>query len=217
MSDKALMNRATLELTQKLQMHFPTDIPPDVLQAWNGSPKEVIQARLAEVFGRMPVAQELLQFLGTVTIPATTEPFIAQDEFVEDTSSDAKVKIVFLDSDFKEWFLGKTEEPIQETVLCYHKLTEPSVYGPIIAELGGESKSETTLAQIFALMKIQRNGEAGALLSTGYANIFYVRGANNLLRAVVVCWVGGGWRVDADSVEDPDGWSDGSRVFSSNS
>lgn len=216
MSDKAL-SRAALELTQKIQMHFPPDINPDVLRAWNGCPKEVIQASLAEVFGRMPAAEQepLLKFLGTVTIPATNEPFITKDRFVVDTSSDASVKISFLGSNFEKWFLGKIEEPIQESILRYHKLIESSVDVPIIAELGGETKAETTLAKIFALMEIQKNGEAGALFNNGYANIFYVRDVNGLLRTVLVRWDVDGWCVNAYSLGYPSRWCGGYRVFSS--
>jgi hypothetical protein len=55
-SDKAL-NSATLELTQKLQMHFPRDIAPDVLKAWNGYSTDLLTECLAGVFGKMPTEQ----------------------------------------------------------------------------------------------------------------------------------------------------------------
>ena len=55
-SDKAL-NSATLELTQKLQMHFPRDIAPDVLKEWNGYSTDLLTECLAGVFGKMPTEQ----------------------------------------------------------------------------------------------------------------------------------------------------------------
>ena len=53
MNDTAL-NNVTLELTQKIQMHFPRDINPSTLAFWNGQPKEVISAKLLDAFGRIP-------------------------------------------------------------------------------------------------------------------------------------------------------------------
>ena len=222
MSDKAL-NRATLELTQKIQMHFPPDIDPDIVQAWNGCPKEVISANLAGIFGKMPEMvtskqpELLLEPIGTVNVPATTERFVAKDCFVKDISRKAKVKISYLGGNFVAWFLGKTEEPIPETTLRYAKLRKPSADGPIIAELGGAAKIETTLIEAHALMAKQPEGEDGVLFNNGWANIFYIQDINSTLRTVSVFWYDVGWRVNASSVEDPAGWNDGSRVFSSNS
>jgi len=83
MSDKAL-SPATLELTQKIQLHFPREIATDVLRAWNGAPTQVISDRLLEVFGNYPItatsepappAQPIVKFgllvdLGIITVPA---------------------------------------------------------------------------------------------------------------------------------------------------
>lgn len=222
MSDKAL-NRATLELTQKIQMHFPPDIDLDIVQAWNGCPKEVISANLAGIFGKMPEMgtskqpELLLEPIGTVEVPATAGMFIASGHFVKDTSRKAEVRISYLGDNFKEWFLGKNEESIQEIVLRYAKLRQYSVDSPIIAELGGEAKAETTLTEVRALMAKQAKGEDGALLTNGWANIFYIRDITNSLRAVFVFWYYDGWRIGADSVGRPDRWDDGRQVFSRNS
>ncbi len=39
---------------------------------------------------------------------------------------------------------------------------------------------------------------------------------SSVLRAVNVNWNGDGWNVNANSVENPDRWNDGNRVFSRN-
>ena len=57
----------------------------------------------------------------------------------------------------------------------------------------------------------------GPLLTNGYANIFYVRDANGVLRAVSVYWYDGGWDEYAVGVAHPNTWFDGRRVFSRNS
>jgi hypothetical protein len=162
----------------------------------------------------------ILELVSTVVVSATTSKFVAKDKFVVNTERNAKVLISAVWDKLTNWFLsgdGKTEDPESEQTLRYHKLRKSSVDGPIITELGGEEKSETTLTEMFSLMEKQKNGEDGVLLNNGYANIFYIRDQNGVLRAVFVHWSGGGWHVSAGSVEDPDGWDDGYQVFSRNS
>ena len=66
-------------------------------------------------------------------------------------------------------------------------------------------------------MEAQQNGEKGSLLTNGYANIFYIKDVNGVLRTVRVSWGGGGWYVYAYAVTHPNGWDDGHRVFSRDS
>ncbi|MBU2028765.1 hypothetical protein KJ761_02640 [Patescibacteria group bacterium] len=164
-----------------------------------------------------PVPESLLEFIGTVEVLATTEKFVARDNFVRDVSKKARVKISYLGGNFTEKFIGKIEEPFAGGILRYRKLRKSSVDGPIITELGGEQKAETTLAEIFALMERQGNGQSGSLLTNGYANIFYIRDINGVLWAVSCAWYGAGWSVFAYSVESPHGWHAGHQVFSRNS
>lgn len=162
----------------------------------------------------------ILELVSTVVVSATTSKFVAKDKFVRDTGRKAKVKISYLGDNFTEWFLsgdGKTEDPITEQTLRYHKLRQSSMDGPIIAELGGAEKSETTLSEMFSLMEKQGKGEDGVLLNNGYVNIFYIKDSAGVLRTVYVCWNDDGWDVGASSVGGPGGWSDGRRVFSRNS
>ena len=157
---------------------------------------------------------QLLHFLGTVTILATTTKFIARDKFVVNTDDDASVKISGFWGSFREWFLDKVEDPIAEQTLRYAKLRKASVDGPIVDELGGKEKAETTLAEIYDLMAKQGKGQKGVLLTNGYANIFYVKDVNGVLRAVSVHWYDGGWLLYASALERPFGWLAGSQAFS---
>ena len=77
----------------------------------------------------------LLEFIGTVIVPATTEKFIVRDHFIVDTSEKAKVKISGLGTKFRENFLGKIEEPIGRTKLHCNKLRRSSDDELILAEL----------------------------------------------------------------------------------
>lgn len=162
----------------------------------------------------------ILELVSTIVVSATTTKLVAKEKFVRDTGRKAKVKISDLGSNFTAWFLsgdGKIEDPISEQTLRYHKLRRSSLDSPIIAELGGADKSETTLSEMFSLMEKQGKGEDGVLLTNGYANIFYIKDSTGVLRAVILRWSYDGWDVCAYSVEDPVGWYDGCQVFSRNS
>lgn len=155
----------------------------------------------------------LLALIGTITISATTTRFVARDKFVVNTKDSAPVKISYITDNFNAWFLDKVEEPMPETTLTFHQLTKRSFDRSIIDELGGETKAETTLAMIYALMERQGGGKDGPLLTNGCANIFYVRSVKGELCVVFVNWYGVGWHVRANFVGNPYGWDDRDRVF----
>lgn len=165
----------------------------------------------------------ILELVSTVVVPATTSKFIAKDRFVLGTGLEAKAKIYHISPSFREWFLlgdGKTEGPIGKRILCCAKLKprEGSLDGPIIDELGGEEKSETTLSEIFSLMEKHRgNAGEGCLLSEDAANVFYVNDQKGFLRGVFVYWYVTGWCVDALPVGSPYGQRAGCQVFYCNS
>lgn len=175
--------------------------------------------QVAQVAQPKKTTPSILELVSTVAVSATTSKFVAKDKFVVNTKRNAPVKISAVWDNFTNWFLsgdGKTEDPISEQTLRYHKLRKASVDGPIIAELGGEAKAETTLSEMFSLMERQKNGEDGVLLNNDYATIFYIRDHDGVLRAVRVFWHGDGWSVSAYSVEDPCRWVGGYHVFSRN-
>ena len=157
-----------------------------------------------------------LELVSTFIVPATIK-FLAIEKFVCDISSKAKVKINYIDNNFKEWFLsddGKIEDPIGGDILRYFKLRKSSLDSFIMKELGGKAKAETTLSKMFSLMENKKNGESGILLDNGSANIFYIKDKNAVLRAVCVYWDSVGWMIKARSVGSPNECNGGSRVFS---
>ena len=205
----------------------PGEIGQDIAEGWTNNQKGLKKSLVGCLLPpapatpiELPKLELLLDPVGTVTIAATTSKFIARDRFVVNTKRNAPVKISGVWDNFTAWFLsgtGKTEDPITEQALRYHKLRQASVDGPIIQELGGEAKAETTLSEMFSLMEKQKNGEDGVLLNNGWVNIFYIRDQNGVWRAVRVFWHVGGWVVSASSVERQDGWNGGRQVFSRNS
>lgn len=219
MGNKTLSS-AELELTQKMQMHFPKGVLTDeILRQWNGCSANLITDRLLKAFSVAPginviiKPEPILELIGTVTVPAMNEGTVVKDYI----DALRKKRKVYTWGDFEKWFFGKKIEPISKSELRHHKLRRGSADGPIIAELGGKEKAETTLREMFVLMEMQANGEDGALLTDGYANIFYIRDINGVLRAVDCHWSDGGWSLYASSVGRPIGWSTGGQVFSRNS
>ena len=225
------MKTATLEQGMKVQkMIVDKGIPTEQLQ-WafdSGALSDLFDANPAD-FNRdafrtflglkplNPPAPQLLIPVGTAIVAATTTSFVVRSRFVMNTKKNAPVKISFVSDYFKECFYGKTEEAFAGSTLNYGKLSRSSVDGPIIAELGGEAKAETTLTEVYALMEAQKNGESGPLLTNGYANIFYVRDAKGVLRTVFVYWSGGGWFVSACDASNSNQWLGEDQVFSRNS
>lgn len=157
----------------------------------------------------------LFEPIGTVVIPVIFAPFAAQYAFVTNPDRSVDVKVAWLGSNFKEWFLNKIEGPIAESTLRYAKLLKSSLDTSILEELG--EVAESTLGQIFYLISCQPKGEEGVLLNNGWANIFYVMDAYGVLRAVRVDWYVGGWRVGACLVDGMYGWYGGCRFFSRSS
>lgn len=159
----------------------------------------------------------LLESMGIYVIPANSRKFRVDDWFVVDTREGARVKIAYLTTRFQKYFLGKVERRIGSTTLCYYELTKSSTGEIILIELGGEEKAETTLSEMFYLMKKQAKGEEGTLLPNSYANIFYIRDIKGVLREASCRWDGEGWYLDARPVSDRWIWDKGRQVFSRNS
>ncbi len=159
------------------------------------------------------VTEKFLELVGTIMVPATKK-FVATDHFTVDVSAKAEVRIGYLSDSFRNWFLGKTEEPRGTTELNYQRLRKYSPDKPILDELG--DTAETTLGMVWELLRLQPNGEdGGTMLTNGCANIFYVRDVNGELRTVCACLsADDGWYVSAHSVAGSHGQHAGHRVFS---
>jgi len=150
---------------------------------------------------------------GTTIVPAF-EKFVAKDNFKEDTSNKAIVKIYDLGPNFKGNFLKKTETDVNKSELQGYVLQRDSYDAEIMTELG-EERRIVSLSHVWAMLERQPNGEKGVLLTNGWANIFYVEACDGVVWAVHAFWVSGdGWHVEAVSVDDPYGWDADRQVFS---
>jgi hypothetical protein len=151
----------------------------------------------------------LLEAIGTATIPAFEQPFVVRDRF----EKPAGVRFSTVWNEFKKRFYGKVEGPMGETHLQKYRLLTIAPDGPIIEELGGETKAEGPVAAAFSLLRRQGKGEPGILQTSGFANIFYSRDLKGILCAVRIGWDGEGWVIDAISVSDPLAWNGQHEIF----
>ena len=151
----------------------------------------------------------LLKRVASVAVPAV-QRFVAGDCLKE-------ANVGWTGDNFKRLFLDKIGENVPEANLAVSRLEEASLDAPILKELG--DRAEVSLAHMFDLLKRQAHGEEGILLTNGYANIFYVHDRNNTLWAVSARWDSArrDWYVEAHSIKNPNGWSDGHLVFSRDS
>ncbi len=132
----------------------------------------------------------------TCTIPAQSR-FVAKEYFKEDMSESAEIRIRSFDTDFYYYFLelDKIEEQTGETSVDIHLdlATKFRSNQEIFDELGVE-KAETTLSQLWAILKTQKD--------SGLTWIFYIRDARNSFWIVKATWIPGrGW----DRNPGPDG------------
>jgi hypothetical protein len=72
---------------------------------------------------------------------------------------------------------------------------------------------ETRLADIWCLLKLQPNGESGALSTNATSNLFFVRDAVGVLGVVDVLWSGVGWEIGASPLTRHRSWSSGRQVI----
>jgi len=152
----------------------------------------------------MSEQQKLLRFLSSFTVVAVKK-FVAKNEFREGNTTDG-VSIAWLGGNFKNNFLGKTEEDVEATELKIHKLIMEARDLPkddepgIIPELAG--KHEIKLAHFFQLLTHKQKTEDFAGI------VAYICDENGTLVAVGARWSSGrvGWGVSADPIVDLDKW-----------
>jgi hypothetical protein len=214
MSEKILSRGQLKKIISLLAEAAPADMSADVAQGWIMNP-EALQKVVREAL--MPGGRDydpLLILAGAITIKPALK-FIVAENF---DRIRALMRYVRVTGHFEEYFHGKIETAERgETTLRYHTLNHDLDDNRIFAELGGETKVEASLAEVYALLAVQPNGEHGTLLNDGHANIFYVRDINGVLRWVRVYWENDhGWFVIAHSVGmDPgSAWRAGDQVFS---
>ncbi len=162
---------------------------------------------------------DVISKIATVVVSATTEKFVAKDNFktIFSAGGRAEIRISFISHNFEEWFLAKVEDPFPGSTVYGYKLNKSLADTLTALEFYGKEKEkvvETTLVELFSVMKRQADGRTGALLINGRANTFYVRDINNVLRVVKILWYDGGWYLRSFSLNYDEGRV-GNQVFCS--
>jgi hypothetical protein len=140
------------------------------------------------------------------------EKFVAREHFKEDISSGAAVKISCLGATFARRFTGKVEDDAGATSFPTYVLNSSSSDQEILAELG--QGHESSLVDVWCLLRLQPNGDRGALQTRSNPNIFFVRDVAGELGVLDAIWGGAGWEIGASPVGDTRRWPSGTRVFS---
>jgi hypothetical protein len=139
--------------------------------------------------------------------------FVAKDNFGQGKTING-VKFYDLGDNFKKIMLPMVEGVVEATTLQSYELLCNARDLAILKELPS-GREVTTLGQLHHQLTLQGEGQEGALLANGYANIFYVVGADGNLWAVGAYWGSGrGWSVCANPVGYPNDWDAVRRVFS---
>jgi hypothetical protein len=154
--------------------------------------------------------------LGSLDPPTTSAlphhgEFVAGKYFKENISPAAEVRISWLGATFMRRFAVKVEDNTDDVTLQTYTLSRASTGAQIVVEFGDHH--ETKLADLWCLLKLQANGEDGALQTSAVPNIFFVRDATGVLGAVDALWAGAGWEIGASPVEGHRQWPSGSRVI----
>jgi len=112
--------------------------------------------------------------------------------------------------------LGKTLKGTPAGMVAVNQLKEYSTNQQLKDELGNEAV--TPFASMLSLMEKQRNGEAGSLLTNGWANLVLVE-VKGELWVVGVRWDSyyRDWNVGACPLGDPGGWGGGGQILSCDS
>lgn len=216
MSNKAL-STTELEVTQKIQTHFPRGLSTRVLSYASSCPVEQLSAAIRGALeglahGAKTVVHKILEYVTVVEV-TEVKKFVAQEMFKEGATVDGVTYYSEFGGNFKKHFLPKIETDVHAATLRVHKLTRNSRDLGIRTEIGEEFE-ETSLAHLHQCLKRQGNGEKGVLLTNGCANIFYIRDTEGNLWAVRAYWDGHSWALSASSVGHPRAWDAGRRVFS---
>lgn len=131
-------------------------------------------------FGEVTV-KDLFSLVADVPIGGC-ERFAARDHI-------QSANIGFMGQDFQRFFLPKVEEPVADAAIAVYQLERHSYDAAIMAKLG--NRAETKLAHFFNLLKMQSQGQKGALiaLNDSYVSIAYIRGIDGNLWTIQAHWV----------------------------
>ncbi len=172
MNDKALSN-AALELTQKIQMHFPRNIAPEVLTTWNGCPVDILTEHLTRVFGVVPILR-LISGGEQIVIGATSG--------TKTIASSTDIFTWGIDPDFENWGLDVPGQATPAKLVQVHEMVQDGDFKTIYGSVGRDLDALClTQEQIVAFVR----GHKKWLRTSGYATLFLFKVADEFFVAGV--------------------------------
>lgn len=200
------MNPATLELTQKIQLHFPRDISAEILKTWNGCNVKILTERLNEIFSKPfkiepdvdgVANNQILSLLTT-----HNNPVIKATDGKRYLAKAKKTFESYVDPDFKNWNLDQASQTTPETPTNVYEMIAGATFVQIFSSLSGDlDKLYLTQEQIEEFCLSHRQW----LRTDGNATFFLFKENNEFFVAGVDVY-SDGLRVCVCRLEDDDVW-----------
>jgi len=184
-----------------------------------GALEEVLGSDVAGQFRRGEIEISVREALGLLapSAPIMIGPLsnVFSSEFFSEDNPDVKL---YIQDKFKERILAVAKKVSKKPAvsLVSRDLTKPMSDSEICAEIPSNHLfSIDDLWMVAELISRQSNGESGALLLNGFANLFYFQVGASIIVVHVSCG-GSGWSVSDWDLDEYGQWYDGDRVFSRN-
>lgn len=170
--------------------------------------RDAVTDAVISVVGEISTSR--LRFVSTAPVAASEDVVLTEQLLKE------RFNIRWIGDNFRREFLDKLLKGAPAKNLAIHQLAEDSNNQKIKNELGDAGISP--LAYLLSLVEQQKKGEAGPLLTNGYANLIIVE-VEGSVWVVFVSWGShyGYWYVEALPLADPRAWFAGYRVVSCDS
>jgi hypothetical protein len=114
-------------------------------------------------------------------IKGEAEEFVVQDKF---TAENESVEIIFGSGNFSQLFGALIEDPSSDTFVYHRRLVRKTRDSLIFDLAGGVDRALTKLRTIYALMVRQNKCQIGELVTTGEANVFFVKDVFGQIQAI---------------------------------
>lgn len=180
-------------------------------EVWQEQLKKFLRKEACWVPGAQNLSRAKLEYLGGMAFLKRDTWFVAKKELGYAKVFGLKLNI---SRGFEDMFLncpGKIENASNGSSLYYLRVQETTTTRDVLTDLGGWIDAEVSLAEIYALLQKQPNGELGMLHPDG--NTFFVSDQKNQPAVVSIFWSDNAWTLYAHEAPGFSGVSEGSRVF----
>ncbi len=136
-------------------------------------------------------------FVPRAVIVHFIDDFLVSDYFRRGVVNGVEIQIGSIGNNFTLLFADQRVGCHRASRLLWQDLGRSGSSQEIMRTLGGETKIETNLAEIYFLLRRQNEGQEGFLLTNGQENLFYVRDSRGELCIIGVRLHLSGWMIGA--------------------